>query len=122
VNIVLRGTPGVSDYATYRVQPSDLDAVLENALVCVEFTVHHHNFKTHRTFTARPSRVYVLEPGPEAASLNLPVIADPFQTNTQVAGPSATPTAQKRPSIEIPPDAPDGSPPKKNKTTSHSAA
>jgi len=92
-----------------------LKAVLESALVCVEFSVHHHNFKSHRTLAARPSHVYVLEPGPEAATLDIPVIANPFQVDSLIVGPSGTCTAQKRPSDDAPSDMTSGNPPPQKK-------
>jgi hypothetical protein len=80
VSLVLQGVPGESDFSAYAIPAANFHDVLNDALVVVEFVVVHHNLPsgtpTERVhgFTGRISHVWVIRPGPAAATLNLPVV------------------------------------------------
>jgi hypothetical protein len=61
-----RGFPGSPLLCNIVVPPSDLQILLRGSVVAVRFHLNHHRFQDHHSFTARFSRVHILQLGPSA--------------------------------------------------------
>jgi hypothetical protein len=72
---VLHSHLGSENFSHTVVLPSQLENVLNGALVVMQFVVNHHHFPSYHSFTALIKKLYVIEAGPNAPEIGQALFA-----------------------------------------------